>query len=341
MQAKGATLPLPSLMPELPEVEHLRRTIEPRLLGRTVTRIEVRRADVCKVWRAPAHGEDAAPSASRGLSSARQGLQRLQPDPATLHAALLLGHTFTGTQRRGKELALVAAAAGCARVLCVHLGMTGQLRWHATPPTFAPKAHVHVLWELDGGERVPAAGSKIPGGFMTFADPRRFGGLACLDSAGDLAHRWRAMGLDALTTPPDDLAAALVAELGRANRAVKAALLDQRVVAGVGNIYADEALFAARILPRKLARRLSPDRVRLLATHLRAILIRAVEAGGSTLRDYVNAEGDRGQAQTLHQVYGRGGLPCLACGLSLQTAQIAQRTTVWCRACQRDRRDWT
>jgi formamidopyrimidine-DNA glycosylase len=172
---------------------------------------------------------------------------------------------------------------------------------------------------------------------MTFADPRRFGGLAGLDSPHALEDRWATLGPDALTTPLDDLAEALITELGRANRAVKAALLDQRIIAGVGNIYADEALFAARIHPRKLARRLSPDRVRLLAAHIREILTRAVDAGGSTLRDYVNADGNRGQAQTLHQVYGRAGQPCPACGLSLQTGQIGQRTTVWCRACQLDK----
>jgi len=252
------------------------------------------------------------------------------PNAATLHAALLLGATFTATQRRGKELALIATTASQPpRVLCVHLGMTGQLRWHAALPPHNPKEHIHILWELDGGGSV--------GTVMTFADPRRFGGLAGLDSLAALEDRWATLGPDALATPLDDLAALLVTELGRASRAVKAALLDQRIIAGVGNIYADEALFAARIHPRKLARRLSPDRVRLLATHIREILTRAVDAGGSTLRDYVNADGDRGQAQTLHQVYGRAGQPCPACGLSLQTGQVSQRTTVWCRACQRDR----
>ncbi len=328
-------------MPELPEVEHLRRTIEPRLLGRTVTRVEVRRADVCEVWTtAPTLvGSNPTPATSlpapRGPSMPRPASRIPSPDAATLHAALLLGATFTATQRRGKELALIATGPSQPpRVLCVHLGMTGQLRWHAALPPHNPKEHIHIIWELDGGN---SARSGSVGSVMTFADPRRFGGLAGLDSLATLDHRWAALGPDALTTPLDDLAATLVTELGRANRAVKAALLDQRIIAGVGNIYADEALFAARIHPRKLARRLSPDRVRLLATHLREILTRAVDAGGSTLRDYVNADGDRGLAQTLHQVYGRAGQPCPACGLSLQTAQIAQRTTVWCRACQRDK----
>jgi formamidopyrimidine-DNA glycosylase len=328
-------------MPELPEVEHLRRTIEPRLLGRTVTRVEVRRADVCEVWTtAPVSvGSNPTPATSpdpaRGPSMPRPASRIPSPDAATLHAALLLGATFTATQRRGKELALIAASPSQPpRVLCVHLGMTGQLRWHAALPPHNPKEHLHIVWELDGGG---STHDSSVGTVMTFADPRRFGGLAGLDSLAALEDRWATLGPDALTTPLDDLAEALITELGRANRAVKAALLDQRIIAGVGNIYADEALFAARIHPRKLARRLSPDRVRLLAAHIREILTRAVDAGGSTLRDYVNADGDRGQAQTLHQVYGRAGLPCPACGLSLQTGQIAQRTTVWCRACQRDK----
>ncbi len=328
-------------MPELPEVEHLRRTIEPRLLGRTVTRVEVRRADVCEVWTtAPTLvGSDATHATSlpapRGPSTPRPASRIPAPDTATLHAALLLGATFTATQRRGKEIALIAASPSQSpRVLCVHLGMTGQLRCHAALPPHNPKEHIHIIWELDGGG---SARGGSAGTVMTFADPRRFGGLAALDSPAALGPRWATLGPDALTTPLEDLTEALITELGRANRAVKAALLDQHIIAGVGNIYADEALFAARIHPRKLARRLAPDRVRLLATHLRGILARAVDAGGSTLRDYVNADGDRGQAQTLHQVYGRAGQPCPACGLSLQTAQIAQRTTVWCRACQQDR----
>jgi formamidopyrimidine-DNA glycosylase len=328
-------------MPELPEVEHLRRTIEPRLLGRTVTRVEVRRADVCEVWiTAPVSVASnptlaTSPDPARGPSMPRPASRIPSPNAATLHAALLLGATFTATQRHGKELALIAAGPSQPpRVLCVHLGMTGQLRWHAALPPHNPKEHIHIIWELDGGGS--ARGGSV-GTVMTFADPRRFGGLAGLDSLATLDHRWATLGPDALTTPLDDLAAALITELGRANRAVKAALLDQRIIAGVGNIYADEALFAARIHPRKLARRLSPDRVRLLAAHIREILTRAVDAGGSTLRDYVNADGNRGQAQTLHQVYGRAGQPCPACGLSLQTGQIGQRTTVWCRACQLDK----
>jgi hypothetical protein len=168
--------------------------------------------------------------------------------------------------------------------------MTGQLRCHAALPPHNPKEHIHIVWELDSGS---SARSGSAGTVMTFADPRRFGGLAGLDSLATLEDRWATLGPDALTTPLDDLTALLITELGRANRAVKAALLDQRIIAGVGNIYADEALFAARIHPRKLARRLSPDRVRLLATHIREILTRAVDAGGSTLRDYVNADGTK------------------------------------------------
>jgi formamidopyrimidine-DNA glycosylase len=115
---------------------------------------------------------------------------------------------------------------------------------------------------------------------------------------------------------------------------VKAALLDQCVVAGVGNIYADESLHLARISPRTRCRRITGDRAESLAKAIRTVLARAIGSGGSTIRDYRSAQDRRGSAQVLHAVYGRGGLPCLECGAPLRSAALAGRTTVWCARCQ-------
>jgi formamidopyrimidine-DNA glycosylase len=118
-------------------------------------------------------------------------------------------------------------------------------------------------------------------------------------------------------------------------RAIKAGLLDQRVLAGVGNIYADESLFLAGIAPRRRAERLSREQCERLAACVRGVLAVAIEAGGSTLRDYVDADGRAGASQFAHRVYGRGGQACVACGRVLRSAVVGQRTTVWCGGCQK------
>ena len=121
----------------------------------------------------------------------------------------------------------------------------------------------------------------------------------------------------------------------RGGRAIKALLLDQSVLAGVGNIYADEALFEAGISPRQSSRSVSQPALERMAAALRAILAEAISRGGSTLRDYQDADGNSGTATLTHRVYGRGGLPCVRCGRCLAEDEVAQRTTVWCRQCQR------
>jgi formamidopyrimidine-DNA glycosylase len=130
------------------------------------------------------------------------------------------------------------------------------------------------------------------------------------------------------------LAVHLAHALGATRRPIKAALLDQRVIAGVGNIYADEALFRARVRPALPADAVPTRSVGRLARHLTDVLSAAVEARGSSLRDYADADGRPGTAQLTHAVYGRAGQPCVACGHPLRSAQLAQRTTVWCETCQ-------
>jgi formamidopyrimidine-DNA glycosylase len=229
---------------------------------------------------------------------------------------LLAGAQIDRLQRHGKQLALIARDGRC---LVVQLGMTGQLLL-STRPAAARLSHVHALWSI------AADGDPC----LVFRDPRRFGGLWPAASPAALASRWRALGPDALTIAPDQLAAGFA----HSRRPIKSALLDQALLAGVGNIYADEALFAARIAPRRLAHRVRPTEINALAQCVRAVLSASIDAGGSTLRDFVDGAGNPGTYRDRHQVYGRAGLPCPVCGTALRSALIAQRTSVWCRRCQ-------
>ena len=227
--------------------------------------------------------------------------------------ALLEGGVITGTLRHDKQLAMVADDG---RTLCFHLGMSGQVL--INPP--CQLSHVHALWTIGD-----------PPITLVFRDPRRFGGLWTYQSPDDLRRaRWSALGPDALTIEPGALREALAATA----RPIKAALLDQALIAGVGNIYADEALFRARVSPFLPGHSLAPDHVAALAESIRGVLAAAITARGSTLRDYRNADGSRGHAAALHHVYARRGLPCTRCGKPLTGALVAQRSTVWCPGCQ-------
>lgn len=286
-------------MPELPEVEQVRRTLARHLLGRRVAAVSIYRPDFI-------------------LAS---------PAERTPHA-LLEGDTITELRRLGKSLALLGSSG---RVVGLHLGMTGQFLVRPNPsnPPPAPNpadlsstTHIHIAWHLTSPSTPPTT--------IAFRDPRRFGEVRPLPSLAHLTALWAPLGPDALTITPDQLAP----RLKPGKRAIKAALLDQHILAGVGNIYADEALFAARISPRKHAGRLSAADIARLCDHLRAILSRAISAGGSTLRDFVDADGAEGSYRQHHQVYGRANQPCPNCQTSLRSALIAQRTTVWCPRCQ-------
>lgn len=228
---------------------------------------------------------------------------------------LLVGLSIVELRRRGKQLAIVAEDG---RTLVVHLGMSGQLRLLRRGEDPTQRDHVHAAWSIDDGSQ------------LTFRDPRRFGGLWLLPSRAALDARWAGLGPDALDITTEELADAARGS----RRAIKALLLDQGALAGVGNIYADESLFAARIRPTRFAHRIRPEECRCLATAIRETLRGAIRAGGSTLRDYVNAAGRSGEAQHRHAVYGRAGEPCMACGKTLRCTTIAQRTTVFCTGCQ-------
>lgn len=230
-------------------------------------------------------------------------------------AGMLGGDRVVELKRRGKQMALVGESG---RSLVVQLGMSGQVLV-LKAGTRSRLDHVHARWVLEDGTAV------------LFRDPRRFGGLTAIDAGDGLERRWAGLGVDGLVVTGRDLLAALE---GTA-RALKAALLDQAVVAGVGNIYADESLHAAGIHPLRRGGGLSLGECERLAVEVRRVLAEAIDAGGSTIHDYRGATGDTGGFQSRHRVYGRGGLACLSCGRTLESGTIAQRTSVWCGGCQR------
>ena len=229
--------------------------------------------------------------------------------------AAILGRAITGVLRRGK-LCLVEIEGGGH--VAFHLKMTGRL--FVTRPDPQPGPHLRVLLTLDDGRA------------LHFNDMRRFG--SCRGFAPGGLEAWDFYA--GLGPEPLELTdAAFDAALGSRAARIKALLLDQRVLAGVGNIYADEALFAAGIRPMTLARDISPAGRKKLLAALKDILHRAIAAGGSTIRDYRTAEGVEGSFQWDFAVYGRGGEACPACKGKLLADKVAGRTSTYCPRCQR------
>lgn len=291
-------------MPELPEVEVVRRQLAGPLVGCRIT----------DAWAHPSHkfasGADA------------------------------VGSEFETLRRRGKYL---IAELDCGRDLIVHLGMTGRLCFADVPelqrneaplsrPVDAPAAelmapdavsasdpYVRAWWRLDDDET------------LCFHDVRRFGRIAVCDR-GDYRDlpTLAAMGPEPLEESLD--AGTFWRASRRSSQRIKTQLLNQRLVAGVGNIYADEALFLARINPS--ARAISKPRAERLLAALRDVLQASIERGGSTLRDYYSLEG-AGDNQRYFVCYGRAGEPCVRCGTELRRRVLDQRSSTWCPDCQR------
>ncbi len=284
-------------MPELPEVEQVRRTLIERIVGKRIERVQIRRADVIRAYANP--------------RLTKRGHSRAQFD------TLLGSLTVATVERHGKQLAILGEAPGNPSV-CIHLGMSGSLVHRtADQPKLAP--HSHVVWHLTDGEK------------LVFRDPRRFGGVWTFRTFHELYQsRWAKLGPDALTIQP----AALHASLVRTTRPLKAALLDQNLIAGLGNIYVDELLFNCRFHPMTKANTLRVTDVRRLVRIMRTLLNQAIESGGSTLRDYVDGNGQKGDFQFSHLAYGRAGEPCSRCEAKLTNSQVAGRTTVHCPQCQ-------
>lgn len=281
-------------MPELPEVETVRRGLAPVMEGRTILRAEVRRPDLR--WPLP-------PGMAERLS--RRRVERLRRRSKYLLADLSSGET-----------------------LLMHLGMSGRILVSRTTlgafrhPQSADARHDHVVFEIEGGATV------------TYNDARRFGAMD-LVPIGDAEHHWLLAGLgpEPLGNAFDE--AYLVSELRRRRTPVKSALLDQRLVAGLGNIYVSEALHRAGISPLRRSDRISAARAASLVPVIRDVLTEAIDAGGSSLRDYRRADGELGYFQHAFRVYDREGLPCPACGTPIRRAVQSGRSSFWCPACQR------
>lgn len=235
------------------------------------------------------------------------------PVPAEL--AALEGQQVESISRRGKYL-LFHTAAGTA---LVHLGMSGSLR--LVDPGTPRRPHDHLELALDSGL------------VLRFHDPRRFGCFLWLTTPP--AEHPLLSGLGPEPLEPDFDGGYLFARARGRQVPVKSFLMDSHVVVGVGNIYANEALFRARIHPLRAAGRISAPRFDGLAEAVREILAYAIRRGGTTLRDFVNGHGEPGYFQLELDAYGRGGEPCRACGASLREVRLGGRSTVYCPRCQR------
>jgi formamidopyrimidine-DNA glycosylase len=232
---------------------------------------------------------------------------------------LLTGRTITAIDRRAKRI--VFTLDGCDRFY-VHLGMTGQLT--VEPPAADVRNHTHLVLEILKREGRNEKRERVE---IRFRDPRRFGGIFWLGAnAPD-----QGLGPEPLTLRPARLASALA----RTRRPIKAALLDQTVVAGIGNIYADECLFLARIHPLRPANSLTADEIARLNRAIKLTLRRAIKARGSTLRDFVNADNQPGSYRAKHKVYDRAGEQCATCRAVIQRIVLTGRSTCFCPRCQR------
>lgn len=257
------------------------------------------------------------------LLAARPVLRRIQlmradlraPIPKTL-ARRLRGQPIIAVRRRAKYL-LFETPAGT--LLC-HLGMTGT--WRLAPPG-DERIHDHCYLHFTDGRR------------LAYRDPRRFGLLDLVEPGRADEHP----ALAGLGPEPLDARAftgAILAERCAGRKvAIKPLIMDQRVVVGVGNIYAAEALFRAGIRPSSVAGRVPRPRLDALVAAIRAVLREAIAAGGSTISDFRQAGGDSGYFQTRFQVYARAGKPCARCGAILRGAVLGGRSTVWCPRCQK------
>ena len=290
-------------MPELPEVEVTRRRLTPILVGRVIERVETTRDSYFFLTK---------------------------PDVLKKRLA---GRTVRALNRHGKYL---LAELDDGDQLMLHLGMTGQLfssavtsvrlfsaktRGSLTPeelPEFKADTHTHLsLHFRDGGPSV------------LFRDVRKFGKVLLL-KAGVADPRLEKLGVDALSATGK-----LLFEAARARKIpIKTLLLDQGVIAGIGNIYADEALFLAKVRPGRSARRVTARECDLIVAAAKRVMKRSIATGGSSISDYVTPDGSDGGYQNERKVYARKGLPCLVCGTPIRRVVIATRSTHYCPECQ-------
>ena len=273
-------------MPELPEVETVRRALAAHAAGRRVVAVEGTPVEM-----------------------------RRPLDPVRI-ASRMVDRTLAEPRRRGKYLLLDVEPDGS---LLVHLGMSGRLMLQARDEPTLP--HTHLRLRLDDDHE------------LRLVDPRRFGLAWWLDPGDEACDPALVqLGIEPLG---GTLVARLPALLKPRRAPLKSLLLDQRLVAGIGNIYANEALWRAHIHPLRAPRRTSTARLEDLARAVEDVLGEAVAEGGTTIRDFASPEGNFGYFAVRLAAYGRGGLPCPRCHSPLRVAVLGARQTVWCPSCQR------
>lgn len=285
-------------MPELPEVQTIVADLADRIVGRTITRVDLRRRDIVT---------------PRDVDFPK----------------LIRRRRITALSRRAKRIIFTLDDG---RRFYIHLGMSGRLSlrdsgsgirvWEkGTAPlsetrTPEPESrHTHMILTLDGGLQ------------LHFTDPRRFGGIFWLGTESPEKD----LGPEPLSLTARQLAV----RLGKTARPIKSALLDQRLIAGLGNIYADESLHAAAIHPLTPANRLTPQQIARLNRAIKTTLRRAIHHRGSSVRNYRDGDGRGGHFQKLHRVYGRQGQPCLTCGTPIERIVLSGRSTCFCPQCQK------
>ena len=281
-------------MPELPEVETVARGLRPAILGRRILSVTLGKTDFID-------------------------------DPAALEQHLP-GRQIEAVERYGKFMLLRLSAVNgetrattngdaAAAALLVHLGMTGQI---APSPAGQPlEKHTHVCLLLDNGRE------------LRYTDARRFGRIAYLTKTS-LAEELTGFGADPLEVSKEEFANRICGRRAR----IKALLLDQSVLRGIGNIYADESLWRARIHPARLGAKLSRKDVETLRRALQDILRKAIVMRGSSISDFLDAEGEPGEYQRHHRAYGRGGKKCYRCKTAIRRAIVAGRSSYFCPKCQ-------
>ena len=274
-------------MPELPEVETIRRKLEPHLVGRTFDRVEI---------------DDA---------------RLVRPFEPQAVAAELEGERVSALERRGKYLVVRFESS---RVLLIHLRMTGSLR-HGARGALHGDRHRRAVVNLDDGSDV------------AYRDVRRFGTWLLLEPGELEPYLAQKVGEEPLERA--FTARWLAQRLGGRRAPLKAALLDQRTVAGLGNIYVDEALWRAEIHPLRPAESLEAAEIARLTRSIKDALRAGVRRQGATLRDYATPDGARGSMQERFHVYGRDGEPCHRCGTPVDKIRVAGRGTWYCPHCQR------
>ena len=273
-------------MPELPEVETVKRAISPMTTGKLIIQVVV---------------------GSKGLR---------WPFPQSLETSLK-GQRCRAPLRRGKYI-LIPVSNG--RVLLIHLGMSGSIRMFPNRPNL--QKHDHFALGFQGGQ------------WLVLCDPRRFG-FVDLFCESEIESHWLLKNLGPEPLSEDFTVDYLLAQSVRKKCTIKSLLLDQTKVAGIGNIYAVEALFIAGISPKRQARNIKRARAERLVPAIKSILLKAIEAGGTSLRDHIQPSGEIGYFTQSLNIYGRSGEHCVKCGSIVKEIKQTGRTTFYCSLCQR------